>query len=337
MNEHAVMKRSGVERAAILLMSLGEQAATEVLKHMGAHEVQRVGGAMAAMSNVSRDEVSVILREFTASIDGQMSLGVGADEYIRKVMVNALGEEKAASIIDRILLGRSNKGLESLKWMDPRAIAQLIRQEHPQIMAIVLAYLDPAQAAAVLAIFPDWLRVDIVMRIATLDGIQPSALSELDEIMEKRFAGNNGGAKTSVLGGAKVAGGIMNLLDASQCNLIIEEISKGDEQLATRIQDSMFVFGNLLDIEDRGMQELLRGVTSDKLLLALKGADERMKEKVFKNMSQRAAEMLKDDLAARGPVKLSDVEGAQKEILIVARKMAEAGTLSLGGDGEEYV
>lgn len=336
MTKAPASKRSGIERAAILLLTLGEQAASEVLKHMGAKDVQRVGGAMAAMSNVTRDEVSAVLTDFSSGVESQTSLGVGADEYIKKVLVNALGEDKASSIIDRILLGHSSKGLEALKWMDPRAVAELIRQEHPQIIAIVLAYLDPDHSAEVLSAFPDWLRVDIVMRIATLDGIQPSALSELDEMMEKRFAGNSN-VKTSILGGPKVAANIMNLLDSSQSSLVMDDINKSDEQLATKIQDLMFVFDNLLEIDDRGMQELLRGIASDRLLLALKGADDRMKEKVFANMSQRAAEMLRDDLAARGPVKLSEVEAAQKEILSVARKMAESGSLALGGSGEEYV
>jgi flagellar motor switch protein FliG len=216
-------------------------------------------------------------------------------------------------------------------------VAELIRQEHPQIISIVLAYLDADHAAEVLAVFPDWLRADIVMRIATLDGIQPSALNELDEIMERRFAGNTV-AKTASLGGAKVAANIINFLDGSQMTRVMEDMGRSDEQLATKIQDLMFVFDNLIDVDDRGMQELLRGVASDRLLLALKGADDRLKEKVFKNMSQRAAEMLKDDMATRGPVKLSEVEAAQKEILTIARKMADAGTIMLGGQGgEEYV
>lgn len=329
--------RTGTERAAILLLTLGEQAAAEVLKHMGAKDVQRLGGAMASMSNVSRKEVSTILTDFSTGVEGQTSLGVGADEYIRNVLVNALGEEKASSIIDRILLGHSSKGLEALKWMDPRAVAELVRQEHPQIIAIVLAYLDPDHAAEVMSAFPDWLRVDIVMRIATLDGIQPSALSELDEIMERRFAGNTV-VKTSILGGPKVAANILNFLDGSTSGRVMDDMNRADEALAVKIQDLMFVFDNLLEVDDRGMQELLRGVSSDRLLLALKGADERLKEKIFANMSQRAAEMLKDDMATRGPVKLSEVEAAQKEILSIARKMADAGTLNLGGKGgEEYV
>jgi flagellar motor switch protein FliG len=280
--------------------------------------------------------VSEVLTDFSNGVESQTSLGVGADEYIRNVLVNALGEEKASSIIDRILLGHSSKGLEALKWMDPRAVADVVRQEHPQIIAIVLAYLDPDHAAEVLGVFPDWLRVDVLMRIATLDGIQPMALNELDEIMEKRFAGNST-VKTSIIGGPKVAANILNFLDSGQGGRVMDDMNRADEQLAVKIQDLMFVFDNLMDVDDRGLQELLRGVSTDRLLLALKGADERLKEKIFANMSQRAAEMLKEDMAARGPVKLSEVEAAQKEILSIARKMAEAGTLALGGKGEEYV
>ena len=335
--EQAKGGRTGTERAAMLLLTLGEQEAAEVLKHMGAKDVQKVGSAMAQMANVSRDEVSSVLSKFTTVLESQTSLGVGTDDYIRKVLINALGEDKASGVIDRILLGRSSKGLEALKWMDPRAVAEMVRYEHPQIQAIVLSYLDADQSAEVLGSLPENMRADVIMRIATLDGIQPSALSELDEIMEKQFAGNNGG-KSSVLGGVKVAANIVNLMDMTAGTTLMEQVQKSDEALSTRIQDLMFVFDNLIDIDDRGMQELLRQVQSDRLLLALKGADEALKEKIFKNMSQRAAEMLKDDLAAKGPVKLSEVEAAQKEVLAVARRMAEAGTLALGGKGgEAYV
>ncbi len=258
--------RSGTERAAMLLLTLGEQEAAEVLKHMGAKDVQKVGSAMAQMANVSRDEVSGVLTKFTTVLESQTSLGVGTDDYIRKVLINALGEDKASGVIDRILLGRSSKGLEALKWMDPRAVAEMVRYEHPQIQAIVLSYLDSDQSAEVLASLPENMRADVIMRIATLDGIQPSALSELDEIMEKQFAGNNGG-KSSVLGGVKVAANIVNLMDMTAGTTLMEQVQKSDEALSTRIQDLMFVFDNLIEIDDRGMQELLRQVQSDRLLL----------------------------------------------------------------------
>jgi flagellar motor switch protein FliG len=328
--------RSGTERAAILLLTLGENEAAQVLKHMGAKEVQRIGTAMAKLANVSREEVHGVISEFALTVESQTSVGVGADEFLRKVLVDALGQDKAASIIDRINIGRSTKGLEALKWMDSRQVAELIRLEHPQIIAIVLAYLDPDQSAEVLAHLPANTRADVVARIATLDGVQPSALTELDDIMEKQFAGKSAG-KTSALGGAKAAANIINFLEPSQESALMEQIEKSDEALAARIQDLVFVFDNLIDIDDRSMQELLRQVPAEKLLLALKGADESLKEKIFKNMSQRAAEMLRDDLEAKGPVRLSEVEAAQKEILQTARKLAEAGTIALGGKGEEYV
>jgi len=329
-------KRNGTERAAILLLTLGEQEAAQVLKHMGAKEVQKVGAAMAQLRNISRDEVSDVLTDFSSVVESQTSVGVGVDEFLRKVLVNALGEDKAASVIDRINIGRSSKGLEALKWMDPRAVAELIRLEHPQIIAIILAYLDADQAAEILQNLSGAVRADVVMRIAALDGVQPSALSELDDVMEKTFAGKSTG-KTSVLGGAKAAANIINFMDTSMESTIMEQISSADQALGARIQDLIFVFDNLIDLDDRGMQELLRQVSGDKLLLALKGADEALKQKIFKNMSQRAAEMLKDDLEAKGPVRLSEVEGAQKEILATARKLAEAGTIALGGKGEQYV
>jgi flagellar motor switch protein FliG len=328
--------RTGVERAAILLLTLGEQEAAQVLKHMGAREVQKVGAAMTQLLNVSKEEVSDVLSSFSSVVETQTSVGVGVDEFLRKVLVDALGTDKAASVIDRINLGPSSKGLEALKWMDPRAVAELIRHEHPQIIAIVLAYLDSDQAAEILTVMPAGLRADVVMRIATLDGVQPSALSELDDIMEKQFAGKST-AKTSSLGGAKAAADIVNLLDPGTEGPLMDQINRADEALGSKIQDLVFVFDNLIEIDDRGMQELLRNVQSDRLLVAMKGAEDELKTKIFKNMSQRAAEMLKDDLEAKGPVKLSEVEAAQKEILQAARKLSEAGTISLGGKGEAYV
>jgi flagellar motor switch protein FliG len=332
----AAAARSGTEAAAILLLSLGEQEAAQVLKHMGAKEVQRIGSAMAKLASVSREEVHKVVASFATSVEGQTSVAVGADEFLRKVLVNALGEDKAAGIIGRISVGRPSKGLESLKWMDPRSVAELLQHEHPQMIAIVLAYLDPDQSAEILGLLPGGVRSEVILRIATLDGVQPSALSELDDIIEKQFVGRPA-PKTSVLGGAKAAANIINCLKPAQEAAILEEINQSDAALAEKIQDLLFVFDDLLELDDRSMQELLRQAPSEQLLLALKGADERLKEKIFKNMSQRAAEMLKDDLEAKGPVRVAEVEAAQKEILQAARKLAEAGTISLGGKSGEYV
>lgn len=326
----------GVDRAAILLLALGEKDAAELLRHMGPKEVQDVGMAMAKLTDVSTDQMESVMRHFVSTLEKQTALGLGSDEYIRNMLTNALGDEKAGGVIDRILLGRNSKGLEQLKWMDPRAIAEFIRFEHPQIMAIVLSFLESDQAAQVLSQFSERVRTDVVMRIATLDGIQPSALKELDEILERQFSGATN-VKSSTLGGVKTAANILNLLDGTIESKLMEEILDADGDLGQEIQDNMFVFDNLIDVDDRGIQTLLREVSSEQLLLALRGADEGLKEKIFKNMSKRAAEMLKDDLEAAAPARLSDVEGAQKEILTVARRLADSGEINLGGGGEEFV
>ncbi|MBI3562460.1 MAG: flagellar motor switch protein FliG [Gammaproteobacteria bacterium] len=330
-------KLNGSERAAIFLMTLGEKEAAEVLKHMSPKEVQKIGEAMANIGNVNKDTVSVVLGDFCDLVDDQTELGIGNEDYLKRMLTSALGEDKARNVIDRILLGRHSKGLDALKWMEPRAVADLIRLEHPQIIAIVLSYLESDQAADVLAALPENMRVDIVLRIATLDGIQPTAIHELDDMLEKQFSGNSNNIRSSAVGGLKTAANIMNFLDGSIEAEIIEKVRDIDQEVGTGIQDLMFVFENLIEIDDRGIQALLREVSSDTLIMALKGADEAIKEKIFKNMSRRAGEMLRDDLEARGPVKLSEVEASQKEILTVARRMAESGEISLGKGGEEYV
>ncbi|MDP3858032.1 MAG: flagellar motor switch protein FliG [Stagnimonas sp.] len=329
-------KLNGTDRAAIFLLSLGENEAAEVLRHLGAKDVQRLGQAMANLSSVSREQAESVLQGFVANLEDQTSLGVGADDYVRKVLVQALGEDKAGGLIDRILLGRNSKGLEALKWMETRAVAELIRNEHPQIIAIVLAYLDPDQAAEVLVNLPERIQSDVVLRIATLDGIQPQALRELDEIMERQFTGT-ANIKSSSVGGVKVAATILNLLDSSTEAKLTETIKGVDEDLGQRIQDLMFVFDNLADVDDRGIQTLLREVSTDTLALALRGADPKVKDKILRNMSKRASEMMVEDMEAKGPVKLSDVEVAQKDILATARRLAESGTIALGGKGEDFV
>jgi len=327
----------GVERAAILLMALGEQAAASILQHMNPKEVQRVGSAMATLTNVSTSQVESVMSDFIQTVESQTALGIGSEEYIRKVMVSALGEDKAGNLMDRILTGATTKGLEALKWMDPKAVAEIIRLEHPQIIAIVLSYLDGDQSAQVLSMLPERMRSDLLMRIASLEGIHPSALKELDDILEKQFTGNNN-VKSSTVGGTRTAANILNFIDAAQGNQIMDTIKESDADLGQKIEDLMFVFDNLVEVEDRGIQALLREVSSDSLILALKGADEAIKEKIFKNMSKRASEMLREDLEAKGPVRLSEVEAAQKEILAIARRMSESGEIVLGGQGgEEYV
>ena len=327
-------KLSRVDKAAILLLSLGEADAAQVLRHMGPKEVQRVGVAMAQMRNVHREQVEEVMSEFVEIVGDQTSLGVGSDSYIRKMLTSALGEDKANGLIDRILLGGNTSGLDSLKWMEPRAVADVIRYEHPQIQAIVVAYLDPDQAGEVLGHFDQKARLDIILRVSSLNTVQPAALKELNQILEKQFSGNSNSARTS-LGGIKRAADIMNFLDSSMEAQLMDSIRDIDETLSGQIEDLMFVFNNLADVDDRGIQALLREVSSDVLVLALKGSDDNVQEKIFKNMSKRAAELLRDDLEAKGPVRVSDVETAQKEILTIARRMAEAGDIVLGGKGGE--
>ena len=323
---------SRVDQAAILLLTLGENNAAEILKHMGPKEVQQLGTAMAQLSNIQQYEVEVVLDNFMEEVGTQTGLGMGSDRYIRDMLVSALGEDKAGGLIDRILLGGNTTGLDTLKWMDPRSIADIIRNEHPQIQAIVLAYLDADQSAQIISHFPDKVRLDVMFRVASLDTVQPSALQELNNILEKQFLGSSG-SQAKDIGGYKTAAEIVNNLDSSIGSELLDSIREVDEDLGTQIQDLMFVFDNLKDVDDRGIQGLLREVSSDVLILALKGADEILQEKIFDNMSKRAAELLRDDLETKGPVKVSDVEAAQKEILTIARRLADSGEISLGGGG----
>ncbi len=323
-------------RAAILLMSLGEKDAAELLKHLGPKEVQAVGATMASLKDVTQTQVEGVVAEFLDSLSGQTGLGLGADEYIRNMLTQALGSEKAGGLIDRILLGGNTTGLDTLKWMESRAVSDIIRHEHPQIQAIVIAYLDADQAAEILYNFDEKVRLDIMMRVSSLQAVQPAALMELNDILEKQFSGSQG-QQTTAMGGVKVTASIINNLDSAMSGEILEQIKEMDEEMGVQIQDLMFVFENLNDVDDRGIQVLLREVSGDLLTLALKGADEDLKEKIFRNMSKRASELLRDDLEAKGPVKVSEVENAQKEVLVIARRMADAGEIVLGGAGGEQM
>ena len=336
MAESANAALSGTQRAAIVLLSLGEQQAAEVLKHMGAKEVQKLGVAMTSVGGVKREAVARVFDEFVDTLAQPSALGSGADEYVRAVLTQALGEERASSLIDRILLGRNTSGLDTLKWMEPRAIAELVRNEHPQIIAIVLAHLDGDQAAEVLKCLPDRARVDVLLRLATLDGIPPHALNELNDVMARQFAGSQN-LKSSSVGGVKVAANILNFMDGGQDETILAAIGEVDGELGTQIRDLMFVFDNLAELDDRAMQAVLREVQTDRLGLALRGADARVKEKITGNMSQRAAEMMLEDMEARGPVRLAEVEAAQKEILAIVRRMADSGEIALSAKAETFV
>jgi flagellar motor switch protein FliG len=324
------------EKAAILLLAIGEEPAAEVLKQLGPKDVQRIGGTMAALSDIKREDIAIVFEEFIEEMTNTTGFGIGTEDYVRNMLTTALGSEKASGIIDRMSLGGNTQGLDTLKWMDARAISDIIRQEHPQIQAIVIAYLESDLSAEVLSYLPESMRLDIMIRVAKLDTVQPDALLELNNILERQFAGSSSAQKRRI-GGTKVAADIMTNLDGSIETEIMDALTEVDEGLSTTIQDLMFVFANLLDVDDRGIQSLLREVATEVLVVALKGADDELREKIFTNMSSRAADLLRDDLEALGPMKVSDVEAAQKEILVVARRMAEAGDIILGGSGEQML
>lgn len=331
-------KLEGVERSAILLLSLGEDEAAEVMRYLTPKEVQKLGVSMASLQRVSRDEAEAVLRDFRQRLERQTALGVGTDQYIRNMLVKALGLDKANSIIERILQGGEATGLENLKWMDARAVAELIKLEHPQVVAMVLAYMEPDQAAEIVRYLPERLRYEALLRVATLESVQPNALRELNEVFEQQLSGSANRVNVATLGGVKSAAEIMNNLEGSLTTNIMAKIKEQDDDLAQKIQDQMFVFDDLVGVDDRGIQALLRDVPSETLIFALKGASPDLREKFFKNMSKRAAEMMRDDLEARGPVRVSEVESAQKEILAIAMRLESAGQISQGGSsGEAYI
>jgi len=324
----------GVEDAAILLMSLGEEEASEVFKHLAPKEVQRLGETIAKMKAVTRERVDHVLEKFSVLAGDQSMLVADTDEYVKTVLRKALGDDKANLLIDRILQGSDISGIESLKWMDANSVAELLRNEHPQIVAAILVHLDHDQAAQVLKVFTERQRNEVLVRIATLDGIQPSALKDLNEVMSKVLAGGDKLRKTT-LGGVKPAAEIINMMGASVETAVLDYIREADNELAQKIMDNMFTFDDLEKVDDKGIQALLKEVQSESLVIALKGATPEMREKVFRNMSTRAAETLREDLESRGPVRVSEVESEQKEMLKVVRRLADEGQIVLGGGSDD--
>lgn len=328
------MDEQGLEDSAILLMSLGEEQAAEVLKLLQPKEVQRLGETIAKMKTVPRDRVSQVLSRFSEDAADQSLLVSDTDEYVKAVLRKALGEDKANLLIDRILQGSDVSGIESLKWMDPGSVAELLRNEHPQIVAAILVHLDFDQASAVVKHFTDRQRNEVMVRIATLDGIQPSALKDLNEVLSKVLAGGDKMRKAS-LGGPKTAAEIINMLGGNLETSVIDFIREADADLAQKIQDNMFTFDDLMKIDDKGIQALLKEVQSESLIIALKGATPELRDRIFQNMSSRAAETLREDLDSRGPVRVSEVEAEQKEMLKTVRRLAEEGQIVLVGGGDD--
>jgi len=319
-----------------LLMSLGEQDAANLLKQLDAKDVQRLGMAMAELKEVSRDQMSSVLETFIGIVDAKSDIAPTSQDYVRRVLTQAVGKQKADLLLDRISTGQTGQGIEALKWMEAKAVAQIIGGEHPQIAAIVLSHLEPEQSASILPLLSDEMRTDVLMRIAALNEVAQSALTELDQLVEKQ-ANVAPPSTLRRIGGARTVANILNSMEKEKSGEELGKIEKADGEMHQQIKDLLFIFDNLLDVDDRGIQALLREVGSETLAVALRGAEPEVQEKIMRNMSKRAAEILKDDMEARGPIKLTEVEAAQKEIIVIAQRLAEEGTISLGGKGEADV
>jgi len=327
------MSSEGVEKGAIMMLALGENEAAEVMKYLGPREVQKLGAAMSGLKNVSFEDINGILIEFLAATGQASPLNMDSDDYIRSVLTKALGDDKATSLLNRILGGRDASGIESLKWMDAQSVAELIRNEHPQIIATILVHLERYHACDIINHFTERLRNDVVLRIATLDGVQPAALRELNDVLTKLLTGNES-LKKQQMGGIRTAAEILNFLSGENETSVMNNLRAYDEDMAQKIMDEMFVFENIIEIEARGIQ-LLREVQSESLIVALKGASQGLRDKIFSNMSQRAAEMMREDLESKGPVRLSEVDAQQKAILLIVRRLADEGQIVLGAKGED--
>ena len=327
------MDDQGLEDAAILLISMGEEEAAEVFRHLTPKEAQKLGEKMARTKTIQRDRYERVLLRFEEQVHDAGLLELDTDEYVRRVMRRALGDDKANLLIDRIVRVNDAPGIDNLKWMDPAAVADLLRREHPQIVAVILIHLEPEQVSEVLRRFPEGHRNEVMIRLATLDGVQPAALKELSDVLSKVLAGGDRMRKAN-MGGVKSAAEVLNLLGTAIEASVLDYIRETDSELAQKITDSMFTFDDLMRVDDRGIQALLKEVQSESLLVALKGATDDLREKIFRNMSSRAAEMLREDLASRGPVRVAEVEAEQKEILQIARRLSDEGQLMLGGGSD---
>ena len=330
-------KLNNTQKCAILMMLLGEEEAANILKNLGPKEVQQLGKEMYSVAGLDQDTVNQVLDEFLAIIKTQTDLGMGSSNYIRNVMTKALGENKAQSVLGRITPTESDKPIEILDWMDARSVTELISDEHPQIMSLVISYLEPGVAADVLVMLPEEIQADIIHRIATLETVQPDALNELERVMQLKFKTNTS-LRASAVGGVKAAAGIMNFTKQNMEGRIIKSLGEKDRLLAKEIQESMFTFDTLILMDDRSMQTLLRNIEQEVLIIALKGTDDELKEKIFSCMSQRAAANIQDEMEVLGPLRLTEVQEAQKAIINVARTMSDEGTIVLAGrGGDDYV
>ncbi|GIK33526.1 MAG: flagellar motor switch protein FliG [Gammaproteobacteria bacterium] len=326
---------SGSERAAVFLMSLSEREAAEVMKHMPVSEVQKLGAAMAKLRKVTRHQADAVLGHFTDNVESEAPLTGRSPKFLKRLLTSSLGEERARTLYDRLVEGEE-KGLDSLQLMEAKEVTEIVQGEHPQVIAIVLAGLEPGKAAEIIGQLPVRQATDVVTRIARMGEVPESAIAELDDVLQHRFR-QSGTQKMTSMGGIRSAATILNQVQKDTEKKIVEELDQLNAALSQQIQENMFIFENLMDVDDRGIQALVREITTDTLVVALKGADPALQDKIFRNMSKRAAELLRSDLEAKGPVKLSDVELAQKDIVTVARRLADEGTIMLGGGGNEFV
>jgi flagellar motor switch protein FliG len=327
------MDEQGLNDAAILLMSLGEQEAGQVLRHLSPREVQKIGETIARTRAVSREQLGGVADRFVTATEGQSLFAADTGDYVRSVLRHALGEEKAAIVSDRILQTADLSGIENLKWMDPPSVAEVLKVEHPQIVAAILVHLEPEHASAILLQLPEGMRAEVLLRVSTLEGIHPAALEDLNEVMFRVLSGG-GKIKKASLGGPKAAAGMINLLGAGVDGQAIEAIRSHDPELAQQIAELMFVFDDVLKLDDKSLQLVLKEIASETLTVALKGAAPALRDKFLSNMSSRAAESLREDLDSRGPMRLSEVEAQQKEILKAVRRLADEGQIVLGGGAE---
>ena len=330
-------KLNNTQKCAILMMLLGEEEAANILRNLGPKEVQQLGKEMYSVAGLDQDTVNQVLDEFLAIIKTQTDLGMGSSNYIRNVMTKALGENKAQSVLGKITPTESDKPIEILDWMDARSVTELISDEHPQIMALIISYLEPGVAADVLVLLPEDVQSDIIHRIATLETVQPDALGELERVMQLKFKTNTS-LRASSVGGIKAAAGIMNFTKQNMEGRIIKALGEKDRLLAKEIQESMFTFDTLILMDDRSMQTLLRNIDQEVLIIALKGTDDELKAKIFSCMSQRASANIQDEMEVLGPLRLTEVQEAQKAIINTARTMSDEGSIVLAGrGGDDFV
>ena len=330
------MSLSGTEKSAVMLMTLGEDQAAEVFKHLNPKEVQQLSMAGSNMRQISNNELAEVLTEFEESAIQFAALNINTNDYLRSVLVKALGEERAASLLEDIFEKQeTTSGIESLNYMEPQTVADIIRDEHPQIIATILVHLKRNLAADVLELFEERQRNDIMLRIATFGGVQPAALAELTEVLNNLLDGQN--LKRSKMGGVRTAAEIINLMKSQQEESVIDAMRDYDGELAQRIIDEMFLFENLIEVDNRSIQRILQEVSTDSLVIALKGSNQALRDHFLNNMAVRAAEIVRDDLESRSPVRMSQVENEQKAILLIVRRLVEKGEIAIGGGDDVYV